>query len=45
MLFRSQRDRELEEMLSRELMGQRKPRNKAVAKSVLKPAMAHLAQG
>jgi transcriptional regulator with XRE-family HTH domain len=40
-----QRDRELEEMLSRELMGQRKPRNKAVAKSVLKPAMAHLAQG
>lgn len=40
-----QRDRELEETLSRELMGQRKPRNKPVAKSVLKPAMAHLAQG
>jgi len=40
-----QRDRELEELLSRELLGQRKPRNKAVAKSVLKPAMAHLAQG
>lgn len=39
------RDRELEEMLSRELMGQRKPRNKPVAKSVLKPAMAQMAQG
>lgn len=40
-----QRDRELEELLARELMGQRKPRNKPVAKAVLKPAMAHLAQG
>jgi transcriptional regulator with XRE-family HTH domain len=40
-----QRDRELEELLSRELMGQRKPRTKPVAKSVLKSAMAHAAQG
>jgi transcriptional regulator with XRE-family HTH domain len=40
-----QRDRELEEMLSRELMGQRKPRTKAVAKSVLKSAMVQAAQG
>lgn len=39
-----QRDRELEAMLSRELMAQRKPRTKAVAKSVLKSAM-HAAQG
>ena len=42
---KSQRDRELEELLSRELMGQRKPRTKPVAKSVLKSAMAHAAQG
>jgi transcriptional regulator with XRE-family HTH domain len=34
-----QRDRELEDMLARELMGQRKPRSKPVAKSVLKGAM------
>ncbi|MCC7062347.1 MAG: helix-turn-helix transcriptional regulator [Planctomycetes bacterium] len=40
-----QRDHELEETLSRELLGQRKPRTKPVAKSVLKPAMAQLAQG
>lgn len=40
-----QRDRELEETLSRELMGQRKPRTKPVAKSVLKSAMAQMAQG
>ena len=39
-----QRDKELEDMLSRELLGQRKPRNKPVAKSVLKAAMAQ-AQG
>jgi transcriptional regulator with XRE-family HTH domain len=39
-----QRDRELEETLSRELMGQRKPRTKPVAKSVLKSAM-QMAQG
>lgn len=39
-----QRDRELEEMLARELMGQRKPRTKPVAKSVLKSAM-QMAQG
>jgi transcriptional regulator with XRE-family HTH domain len=39
------RDRELEETLSRELLGQRKPRTKAVAKSVLKTAMAQAAQG
>ena len=39
------RDRELEEALSRELLGQRKPRNKPVAKSVLKSAMAQMAQG
>jgi transcriptional regulator with XRE-family HTH domain len=39
-----QRDRELEEMLTRELMGQRKPRTKPVAKSVLKSAM-QMAQG
>ena len=38
------RDRELEETLSRELMGQRKPRSKPVAKSVLKSAM-QMAQG
>jgi transcriptional regulator with XRE-family HTH domain len=38
------RDRELEDMLTRELMGQRKPRTKAVAKSVLKSAM-QMAQG
>lgn len=37
-----QRDKELEEMLSRELLGQRKPRNKPVAKSVLKQAMAQM---
>lgn len=36
-----QRDRELDEMLSRELMAQRKPRNKP-AKSVLKQAMAQM---
>ncbi len=35
----AQRDRELEDMLARELMGQRKPRSKPVAKSVLKGAM------
>jgi len=39
-----QRDRDLEALLARELMGQRKPRTKAVAKSVLKSAM-HVAQG
>lgn len=39
------RDRELEEMLARELLGQRKPRTKAVAKSVLKSALAQAAQG
>jgi transcriptional regulator with XRE-family HTH domain len=39
-----QRDRELEETLTRELMGQRKPRTKPVAKSVLKSAM-QMAQG
>lgn len=39
------RDRELEDALSRELLGQRKPRNKPVAKSVLKSAMAQMAQG
>ncbi len=33
-------DKELEETLTRELMSQRKPRNKPVAKSNLKPAMA-----
>jgi hypothetical protein len=40
-----QRDRELEDTLSRELLGQRKPRNKPVAKSVLKSAVAQMAQG
>lgn len=35
-----QADRELEETLTRELLSQRKPRNKPVAKSHLKPAMA-----
>jgi transcriptional regulator with XRE-family HTH domain len=39
-----QRDHELEEVLSRELLGQRKPRSKPVAKSVLKTALAQ-AQG
>jgi len=39
-----QRDRELEETLNRELLGQRKPRNKPVARSVLKSALAHAAQ-
>ena len=39
-----QRDRDLEALLTRELLGQRKPRTKAVAKSVLKGAM-HMAQG
>lgn len=38
-------DRELEDTLSRELLGQRKPRNKPVAKSVLKQAMAQMAPG
>jgi transcriptional regulator with XRE-family HTH domain len=38
------RDRELEENLTRELLGQRKPRNKPMAKGGLKPAMAHVAQ-
>jgi transcriptional regulator with XRE-family HTH domain len=37
-----QKDRELEETLMRELLGQRKPRNKPVAKSVLKQAMAQM---
>lgn len=37
---RSDRDKELEETLMRELLGQRKPRNKPVAKSVLKNAIA-----
>lgn len=37
-----QRDKELEDTLSRELLGQRKPRNKPVAKSVLKQAMAQM---
>ena len=40
-----QKDHELEEMLTRELMAQRKPRNKPVkpvAKSVLKQAMAQM---
>ena len=41
---KSQHDRELEETLMRELLAQRKPRNKPVAKSVLKSAMAQ-AQG
>jgi transcriptional regulator with XRE-family HTH domain len=36
------RDHELEEVLTRELMGQRKPRSKPVAKSVLKSAMAQM---
>jgi transcriptional regulator with XRE-family HTH domain len=36
------RDKELEDTLSRELLGQRKPRNKPVAKSVLKQAMAQM---
>ncbi|MBX3462116.1 MAG: helix-turn-helix transcriptional regulator [Planctomycetes bacterium] len=39
---RQQQDRDLEEMLTRELMSQRKPRNKPVAKSVLKQAMAQM---
>ncbi len=38
------RDSELEDLLTRELMGQRKPRTKPVARSVLKSAM-HMAQG
>ena len=37
---KSERDQELEAALLRELMGQRKPRNKPVAKSVLKSAIA-----
>lgn len=37
-----QRDKDLEDTLSRELLGQRKPRNKPVAKSVLKQAMAQM---
>ena len=37
---KAQRDKELEETLTRELLGQRKPRNKPVAKSVLKNAIA-----
>jgi transcriptional regulator with XRE-family HTH domain len=37
-----QKDRELEELLARELLAQRKPRNKPVAKSVLKQAMAQM---
>ena len=37
---KSERDQELEATLLRELMGQRKPRNKPVAKSVLKNAIA-----
>ncbi|MCA8965905.1 MAG: helix-turn-helix transcriptional regulator [Planctomycetes bacterium] len=41
----SQRDRELEETLSRELIGQRKPRTKPVAKSSLKAAMAQAELG
>lgn len=42
----AQRDKELEETLSRELLGQRKPRNKPVAKSVLaKSSIAHMANG
>jgi transcriptional regulator with XRE-family HTH domain len=40
-----QRDRDLEEMLARELMGQRKPRTKPVAKSTLKTAMAQAELG
>ena len=39
------RDRELEETLSRELIGQRKPRTKPVAKSALKSAMAQAELG
>jgi transcriptional regulator with XRE-family HTH domain len=42
---KGKRDQELEETLTRELLGQRKPRNKPVAKSVLKSAMAQAAQG
>ena len=37
---KAERDKELEATLLRELMGQRKPRNKPVAKSVLKNAIA-----
>ena len=38
---KAERDKELEDTLLRELMGQRKPRNKPVAKSsVLKNAIA-----
>lgn len=39
------RDQELESTLTRELLGQRKPRTKPVAKSVLKSALAQAAQG
>lgn len=41
----AQRDKELEDVLARELMSQRKPRNKPVAKSMLKPAMAQAELG
>ena len=37
---RGERDKELEDTLMRELLAQRKPRNKPVAKSALKNAMA-----
>lgn len=37
---RGERDKELEDTLMRELLAQRKPRNKPVAKSVLKNAIA-----
>jgi DNA-binding XRE family transcriptional regulator len=40
-----QRDGELEAMLSRELLGQRKPRSKPVQKGTLKSPLAQLAQG
>lgn len=40
-----QRDAELQESLARELMGQRKPRTKPAAKSLLKPAAVQMAQG
>ncbi len=41
----TQRDRDLEDMLTRELLGQRKPRTKPVAKSSLKAAMAQAELG
>jgi transcriptional regulator with XRE-family HTH domain len=40
-----QRDQELEDALTRELLGQRKPRGKPVDKSIAKSALAQMAQG